>query len=338
MQDENLGYLWHTFTWSDHIPGIITVLLLALFFGVAIFIWAYRQTQDKRWARLGGIAGSRRLSDAERSILETFYSDLPREMQDAILSDKQRFWQLLFNFSRAQMRTHPREVVRLINKLFPVMKFQHAITAMEDVQPSEVLGVQTNKKNLLARVDRVDREQGKLDIRFADKGFEVAAPVPATLYFYRPRWGETSMTGMLHAAPRGHALFQVEGNQIEVAGGPRLMARVEMPVLLSPLSNKSEANADPPILKGKSGYISERAFMIAFSNDSSYNEEERHIERWRMDVAIPNSSIHLHVSGRILASRRPQYYIFRLDALTPSSSKILGAIIKQSAPEPEKII
>lgn len=338
MQDENLAYLWHTFTWSEHIPGMITVLLLALGFGITIAIWAYRQTQEKRRERLGSLAGPRRLTDAERAILETFYTALPNEMQDVILKDRRRFWQLLFNFSRAQMRTHPREVVRLINKLFPVLKFQHPITTLEDVQPSEVVAVHTEKKNLIARVDRLDREHSKVDLRFAEKNFEVAAAIPASLYFYRPGLGETTMIGSLQAAPIGHALFQLEGNQIVVGEQPRLMARVEMPVLLSPLSEKPVENAEPHILKAKSGYISERAFMISFNNETNYNEDEKHIERWRMDVALPNSSIHLHVSGRILASRRPQYYIFRLDALTPSSSKILGAIIKQSAPEPEKII
>ncbi|MCE9597159.1 MAG: hypothetical protein K8S54_04250 [Spirochaetia bacterium] len=338
MQDENLGYLWHTFTWSEHIPGMLSVLCFAACFAIALAIWRYREIQEKRWGRLGGLAGLKRLSDPERSILETFYMGLPGEMQNIILNDRKRFWQLLFNFCRAQTSAHPREVIRLINKIFPVLKFQHPISTLEDIQPSEVIAVQIDKRNLIARVDRVDREHQKLDLRFPEKGFEIASPLPASLYFYRPGIGETTMGGSLEAAAPGHALFALQGNQIQVGAQPRLMARVEMPVLLSPISAKTEEDAEPHILKGRSGYISERAFMIVFSSETSYNEEEKHVERWRMDVAIPNSSIHLHVSGKILASKRPQYYIFRLDALTPSSSKILGSIIKQSAPEPEKII
>ncbi|HMU84406.1 MAG TPA: hypothetical protein PKE49_12595 [Leptospiraceae bacterium] len=337
MQNEGLGYLWHQFTWDENLPGLILFGVLAVVFALLILYWRYRQKEARLWERLGGLAVRRQLSAEELGLLETFYAALPRPNQELVLKDTKRFWQLLFRFSRAQMRTHPLEMIRLINKLFPVARFQWNITAIEDVQPGEMVAVQLAKQNLIARVALVNRDQKRMELAFADKNFEVADSISASLYFFRPGLGETRMRGSLYAASRGHALFQLEGDKIEVSGQQKLMARAELSFSMSLIAEARDEGKSETLLTGRTEYVSPRALMIQLDAPALYGTAEKKTDAWKMDLSLPDSSVRLSVTGKILPSRKEDRYLFRLNDVSPMATKILNGLVKESNPEPEKL-
>lgn len=336
MKDENLSYLWHQFTWAETFAGMMVFFALLVVLVIIIIAWHFRQKEANRWARLGGLAVRRQLSPEELNLLETFFASLPRQSRDLIFADTKRFWQLLYSFSRAQMRTHPTQMIRLINKLFPAARFQFAITAIEDVQPGELLACITNQ-NLIARVDHVDRERKRLDLAFANKSFEVTSAVSASLYFFRPGLGETRMFGSLYAAPRGHAYFQLEGDKIETSAQQRLMARLSLPVSLKP-SKAPDGQTEEIALSARTELISERAFMIVFDVNNPVTSAEKKVERWLLEMVLPDSSLRLNVSGKLMPSRTGERWIFKLDPLSAGAAAILAGLVKESAPEPEKMV
>jgi len=115
------------------------------------------------------------------------------------------------------------------------------------------------------------------------------------------------------------------------------MARVSMPVSMK-AAKAPNGNTEDIVLTGRTELVSERAFMLVFDVNNPVTSTEKKVERWTMEVVLPDSSLRLNVTGRLLASRTDERWIFRLDALSPAAAAILSGLVKESAPEPEKMI
>jgi len=252
----------------------------------------------------------------------------------------------------------------LINKLFPVAKFQYGITSIDDVQPGELLGIQMVPQNLLARVDRVDRDHKKISLILSERNFELPGAKSAILYFYRPHLGDAQMHGTLYPATRGNAQFQLEGDRIETTGQPRLMAQIELKLTLTSIGDPAKSTVpvrpstppqrlaphsatqnasphpddSPAIIKGKSELISERAILFSVDVSTPLTAREKRIERWQMDLILPDSTMVLKLFGKLLPSRKDERYIFRIETPSENVNRILAALIHESAPVPEKLV
>jgi len=259
-------------------------MVLVVAFIIAVVAWRHREAIERRRARFDALAIRSGLTPEERRLFETFYVDLPPQTQDVLLGDRTRFWQLLFHFSRAQMRTHPHELLRLMNKLFPAGLFHFPITSLDDIQPGELLVVHLAAQNLLARVERVDRPGRRISLALSNRSLEVHDATRASLYFYRKGAGSSQLQGSLLAASPGHTVFELEGDRIETRDTPRMMAHIGLRFSLSastPPAIPSHSQPDQGssgrtstavlqqpvvareiVLTGRTEFISDRAFLI----------------------------------------------------------------------------
>jgi hypothetical protein len=77
--------------------------------------------------------------------------------------------------------------------------------------------------------------------------------------------------------------------------------------------------------------------MIQLDAPALYGTAEKKTDAWKMDLSLPDSSVRLSVTGKILPSRKEDRYLFRLNDVSPMATKILNGLVKESNPEPEKL-
>jgi len=245
MQNMTLRFFLDPISQGEITPGAIATLIVAAGFLVGLFFWRRKQRSDHRMGKLETVGVRNHLSPVEIKLLGTFYSALPQKTQESLLSDRSRFWQLLFHFSRAQMRTHPHGMLRLINKIFPLASLRFAITRFEDIQPGELIAVVMAPQNMLAIVKRLDRPRSRISLAFCDKSFSISDPKKASLFFYRKGIGSSTVRGVLYAGPAGHAFFEKGDGLIAFAEEAPLSAPAKAPRRMRANGAKSNLSRSP---------------------------------------------------------------------------------------------
>lgn len=349
---------------AEHDMAMVAIVLLIavpIVFFIARWFYLHRAERDVRWTLMYRTALRRNLDNEEVGHLRRFFATLTREEQDLIVVDPRKLRARLAKFLSHDESSPSRVDVRILDKLFPEVKWHLDIQSPRDLQPGEVCSVEFKSDHRMGWVLKIREED--LLVSMPDwKPETILDGEHATIYFYRPGVGGFELGGVIKKAAPNGIVFRFDGT-VHSNGEQHLMALLELDMTLhawppaekgTPKSpsesdaDKESASAGDVEILCKTERISDRGVLfkiIGMKEDGRESPVPNYIaallkthETWETEIVLPDGYT-FSARGRLIPSMRTKgNYIMKFLDIGEAARSVLMVQIKRSGAAREQLI